>query len=138
MPECGAGERERDQAAGKFLLTHTDGENQKLLSLYPPCGFDVAESVCPAPMTRCTLQEVREGMGPKTTVWGGLCAVAFLTDSMNDAAFEAHLDQTFGELGSGERLVLGVSDMVPPDADMKRLESIKERVSAFGPVRPKK
>ena len=119
---------DRAHAAGKFLLTHTDGENQKLLPLYPTCSFDVAESVCPKPMTRCSLKEVREGMGPKITVFGGLCSVAFLKDSMNDVAFESYLDQTFVEIGTGERLILGVSDMVPPDADMKRLEQIKERV----------
>ena len=128
---------DRAHAVGKFLLTHTDGENQRLLPLYPTCGFDVAESVCPKPMTRCSLKEVREGMGPKITVFGGLCSVAFLKDSMNDAAFEAYLDQTFAELGTGERLIFGVSDMVPPDADMKRLERIKERIRSFGAVRPK-
>jgi hypothetical protein len=56
---------------------------------------------------------------------------------MNDAAFESYLDQTFAELGTGERLIFGVSDMVPPDADMKRLERIKERIRSFGAVRPK-
>ena len=55
---------------------------------------------------------------------------------MSDAAFEAYLDRTFGELGTGERLILGVSDMVPPDADLGRLERIRERVDAFGPVSP--
>jgi hypothetical protein len=87
-------------------------------------------------MTKCSLKEVREGMGPKVAVWGGLCATAFLKDSMSDTAFEAYLDRTFGELGTGERFILGVSDMVPPDADLRRLERIKERVEAFGPVVP--
>jgi hypothetical protein len=127
---------DRLHAAGKFLLTHTDGENQKLLPLYPSCGFDIAESVCPKPMTRCTLKEVRDGMGPNVTVWGGIPSVALLDDSMPGAAFEAYLDTVFAELGTGERLIFGVSDMVPPDANLSRLERIKERIAAFGPVRP--
>ena len=86
-------------------------------------------------MTRCTLKEIREGMGSGITVWGGLCSIAFLKDSMDEAAFEAHLDQTFGELGDGRRLILGVSDNVPPDADLDRLERVKDRIRAFGPVR---
>jgi hypothetical protein len=53
----------RLHASGKYPLTHTDGENEALLPLYPDCGIDVAESVCPAPMTRCSLSEVRQGMG---------------------------------------------------------------------------
>jgi hypothetical protein len=126
----------RAHAAGKFLLTHTDGENQKLLPLYPACGFDVAESVCPQPMTRCSLREVRQGMGPRTTVWGGIPSVALLRGQMDDRAFENYLDDLFAGLGTGERLILGVSDNVPPDADLTRLDRITERVAAFGPVRP--
>jgi len=126
---------ERLHAAGKFLLTHTDGENRALLPLYPACGFDVAESVCPRPMTRCTLSEVRQGLGPHITVWGGLPSVALLDDAMDEASFEAYLDDLFGSLGAGDHLILGVSDNVPPDANLDRLERIKERVEAFGPVR---
>jgi hypothetical protein len=126
----------RAHAAGKLLLTHTDGENQKLLPLYPACGFDVAESVCPQPMTRCSLREVRNGMGPQVTVWGGIPSVALLPDQMDDRAFGKYLDDLFAELGTGERLILGVSDNVPPEADLKRLDRIKERIEAFGPVQP--
>lgn len=127
---------DRLHAAGKFLLTHTDGENQGLLPLYPACGFDVAESVCPRPMTRCSLAEIRQGLGPQTTVWGGIPSVALLSEAMEDSVFEAYLDELFGTLGAGDHLILGVSDNVPPDAQLDRLERIRERIEAFGPVRP--
>ena len=64
-------------------------------------------------------------------------ARAMPSGPVEDAAFESYLDQTLAEIGTGERLIFGVSDMVPPDADMERLERIKERVSSFGPVRPR-
>ncbi|MFT5090177.1 MAG: hypothetical protein ACI8PG_004554 [Planctomycetota bacterium] len=121
---------ERLHAAGKFLLTHTDGENKDLLSLYPDCHFDIAESVCPQPMTQCTLAEVRKGMGENVTVWGGIPSVALLTDAMDDAAFTAYIDEIFAEIGDRSRLILGVSDNVPPDADMERLRYIGERCAA--------
>lgn len=127
---------DRCHAAGKLLLTHADGENQKLLPLFPACGLDVAESVCPAPMTRCSLKELRAGMGPATTVWGGLPSTAFLPMSMNDALFEDYLEKVFADLGSGERLIFGVSDNVPTNADMARLERVKKLIQDFGPVRP--
>lgn len=122
---------DRLHAAGKFLLTHTDGENQRLLPIYQRCRFDVAESVCPKPMTRCTLKEVRDGMGPAVTVWGGIPSVALLDKSMNEQAFEDYLTELLAELGSRERLIFGVSDMVPPDANLARLERIKARVQEF-------
>ena len=127
---------DRVHAAGKLLVTHTDGENRNLLSQYPACGFDVAESVCPQPMTQCTLAEIRRGMGPGITVWGGIPSVTLLDNSMDDASFEAYLDDLFADLGRGERLILGVSDNVPPDLNFSRFERLKERVEAFGPVRP--
>jgi len=119
--------------SGKLLLTHTDGENHDLLPYYPDCGFDVAESVCPAPMTRCSLAEIRAGM--KTTVWGGIPSVALLESSMDNAAFNAYLDELFDSLGGGDHLILGVSDNVPPDAKLERLQRIGDAVDAFGAVR---
>ena len=89
-------------------------------------------------MTYCTLAELRAGMGPNITIWGGIPAVALLDNSMDDATFETYLDELFANLGTGERLILGVSDNVPPDANLLRMERIKERVEAFGPVRPLK
>ena len=127
---------DRVHGAGKHLLTHTDGENQALFRYYPGCGFDVGESVCPRPMTKSTLAEIREGMGPDITVWGGIPSVALLDDSMDDRSFEAYLDGVFESLGTGERLILGISDNVPADANLDRMERIKERVEAFGPVQP--
>ncbi|MEW5976954.1 MAG: hypothetical protein AB1898_14215 [Acidobacteriota bacterium] len=129
-----AGDRLR--AAGKFLLTHTDGENRYLLPLYPACQIDVAESVCPSPMTSCTLAEVRAGMGPQTTVWGGIPSVALLDSAMDEAMFEAYMDQLFNELGGADHLILGVSDNVPPDANLSRLRRIQQWLTAYGPVSP--
>ena len=125
---------QRLHASGKLLLTHTDGENGDLMPLYGACGFDVAESVCPHPMTKSSLAEIREGMGAGIAVWGGLPSVAFLDDSMDMESFEAYGATLFGELGGGRRLVLGVADNLPPDADMTRLARVQEWVEEFGPV----
>lgn len=124
----------RLHAAQKYVLTHTDGENRALLPYYPHCGFDIAESVCPAPMTHCSLAELRAGMGSRVTIWGGIPSVSLLPDSMSDAEFECHIDAMYAALGTGERLILGVSDNVPPDANLDRLLHIRDRAAAFGPV----
>lgn len=120
--------------ASKLLLTHTDGENKDLLQHYPATGIDVADSVCPAPMTKCTLKEIRQGMGDNITVWGGIPSISLLPDSMNDEDFDRYLDNLFESIGSGSNLIRGVSDNVLPDADLNRLEEVKRRVERFGPV----
>jgi uroporphyrinogen-III decarboxylase len=127
---------DRLHAAGKLVLTHTDGENSKLLPLYPACGFDVAESFCPAPMTKVTLAQMLAGLRPHITVFGGIPSVALLESSMADAVFEFTLTELFASIGAGDHLILGVADNVPPDANLERLEEIKQRIAAFGPVYP--
>ena len=126
---------ERTHAAGKLLVTHTDGESRDLLPLFPRCGFDVGESVCPKPMTSCTLKEFRDGFGPDTTVFGGIPCVVLMDTGTDQAEFESHMDDLFAELGTGRRLILGVSDNVPPEVNMDRLEQVRKWIEAFGPVR---
>jgi hypothetical protein len=90
---------DRLHKAGKLLLTHTDGENRDLLPLYPRTGMDIADSVCPAPMTKCTLKEIREGMGDNITVWGGIPSIALLPSSMNDDGnLKTHLHRHSGHI----------------------------------------
>jgi len=116
-------------------LTHTDGENRGLLNHYVDSQIDIADSVCPYPMTRLTMGEVRAAFDGRITIMGGIPSVALLKDSMNDRAFEEFLDEFFEQIGRGDHLILGVSDTTPPAADFGRLLKIAERVEAFGPVR---
>lgn len=127
---------DRLHASGKYLLTHCDGENEALLPLYPACRFDVAESVCPSPMTRCSLAQLRAALSPGAAVFGGIPSVCLLPGSMDEARFEAYLDQVFADLGQGDGLIFGVADNVPPDADLSRIQRIAERIEAFGAVEP--
>ena len=121
-------------AQGKYLLTHTDGENRGLLGHYLASDIDVADSVCPAPMTRLTIAQVREAFAGRITIMGGIPSVSLVKDSMRDAQFEQYLDEFFAQIGRGDHLILGVSDTTPPAADFQRLMAIARRVEAFGPV----
>lgn len=100
--------------------------------MFAACGVDVVESVCPAPMTRLSLPELRAGFGD-VTVWGGIPSVALLPTSMDDDAFSAYLDELVAGVGDGRRLILGVSDNVPPDADLERLDRIGQILSTWTP-----
>ncbi len=117
---------------GKYLLTHTDGENRGLLEHYVASGFDIADSVCPRPMTRLSLAEVREAFGGRIAIMGGIPSVALLEESLSDARFEAFCDEFFAELGRGDRLILGVSDTTPPGAKFERLLALARRVEKWG------
>ncbi len=121
----------------KFLLTHTDGENKGLLECYLESKIDIADSICPAPMTSLTLKEVRENFDGKITIWGGIPSVTVLENSMSDYEFEAYLDHVFSEeIGKGDHLILSIADTTPPDAKFSRIERIAKMAQEFGPVTP--
>ena len=116
-------------AKGKYLMTHTDGENRRLLPLYLRAGFDIADSVCPAPMTRMSIDEIRAALEDRVTIWGGIPSVLLCPHSAGDAQFRRWIDDLIERYGHQSRFVLGVSDMVTADAAWERLAYISRKVS---------
>ncbi len=121
---------------GKYLLTHTDGENRGLLEHYVAADVDIADSICPVPMTSLTIGQVREVFDGRITIMGGIPSVTLVKDSMTDVQFAAYLDEFFSQIGRGDHLILGVSDTTPPAAEFDRLLAVARRIEEFGPVRP--
>jgi len=121
---------------GKYLLTHTDGENTGLLELYLDAKIDIADSICPAPMTKLTFKQTKDVFNGKISIMGGIPSIALLENSMSEAEFEMFLDKFFKDIEAGEHLILGISDTAPPAAKFERLLKIARRVEAFGPVSP--
>jgi len=117
---------------GKLLLCHCDGENKGLLDLIPESGIDIAEAICPRPMTKVTLREVKEAFQGKVTIFGGVPSVALLEESMPEDEFESFMENLFREIAPGDRFILGVSDTTPPDARFERLLRITEMVREKG------
>jgi hypothetical protein len=125
---------EKMHARGKHLLTHTDGENTGLLQHYLDARFDIADSICPAPMTKLSFRQVRDAFGSAVTIMGGIPSIALLPSSMGDREFDAFIEDFFGQVGSGRNLIMGISDTTPPAASFERLARLAERVREFGPV----
>jgi hypothetical protein len=119
-------------AAGKIVFSHCDGENEGLLPLLADSGIDVAESVCAPPMVQCTLTAMRAAFAGAITIFGGVPSVVLLEESTTEEEFEAHMRGLFAEIVPGDRFILGVSDMVPPDAKWERLVRIAEMVEEWG------
>jgi hypothetical protein len=113
---------------GKFLLTHTDGENQALLDLYRHCRFDIADSFCPAPMTRLTLPQFMEAL-PNVTVWGGIPSIALCKSSMSDRDFDRLLEGTLAFAAGRAHLILGIADTTPPGAEWDRILKIARAIN---------
>jgi len=120
---------------GKFLVTHTDGENAGLLDLYLESDIDVADSICPAPMTSHTLKEIKEAFGGKITIWGGIPSISVLGNSMSEYDFDKYLDNTLESIGRGDHIIFSIADTTPPGAKFERILKIAKKIKEFGPVR---
>lgn len=119
------------ESAGKLLMCHTDGENQGLMDLIRDSGMHIAESICPAPMTKVTLAEYYRRWSPRLALFGGIPSTIVLADT-SEADFEAYMDELFRAVAPGRRMLIGVADQVPPAAVFSRLQRIGERVEREG------
>lgn len=117
--------------AGKYLLTHTDGENQGLLEAYGNCQFDIADSVCPAPMTKVSFQDYRRFFGRRTTIWGGIPSIILLRSTCSDADFRDYVNKVVAESKPYDHVILGIADTTPPDAEFGRIEYLVDACSKF-------
>ena len=137
---------ERLAACGKFVSCHCDGENEGLMDLIRDSGMHVAEAVCPAPMTKVTIEEYYRRWADKLTIFGGIPSTLLLGESTTDEEFEGYLDHLFKAVAPGRRMILGIADTTPPQAVFERLVRIGDRVEkegrlpleggAFRPVSP--
>jgi corrinoid protein of di/trimethylamine methyltransferase len=117
---------------GIRVLCHTDGENYGLMDLLHDCGMEVAEAVCPAPMTKVTIQEYYQRWSDRITIFGGVPSNLLLPKLTPDHQFESFLDGLFSGIGDGRRFILGIADTMPPDADFGRLVRIGDMVREKG------
>jgi len=134
-------------SAGKHVISHCDGENLGLMELIRDSGIQVAEAVCPHPMTKVRIEEYYQRWGDKLTLWGGIPSNLLLSESASDEEFEAYLDHLFTSIGDGRRMIFGIADTTPPNAVYDRLRRIGDRVEkearlplagsvTFGVLRP--
>jgi methylmalonyl-CoA mutase cobalamin-binding domain/chain len=118
-------------AAGKLVLCHTDGENRGLMDLIRDSGLHIAESFCPAPMTKVSLAEYYRRWSERLTLFGGIPSTVVMPGT-SEADFEAYLDELFRAVAPGRRIVIGIADEVPPAAVFARLQRIGERIEREG------
>ncbi len=114
------------------VLCHTDGENQGLMDLIRDSGTDIAEAVCPAPMTKVSIQEYYRRWCDRITIFGGIPSNLLLPQLTPDDQFKSFMEKLFTGIGDGSRFILGIADTTPPDADFERLVRIGDLVHEKG------
>lgn len=117
--------------SGKFFLTHADGENKELIKEYIDAGIDIADSICPYPMTKLRIKDIREEFQGKISIWGGIPSICTLEETMNDNEFDKFMDEFFIQIEKGDHLILSFADTTPPAAKFERIEKVAKLSKNF-------
>ena len=108
--------------AGKFVHIHVDGAMKPLLGHMRDVPWDGIEAATPLPQGDVTIEEIKDSLGDLVLL-DGVPAVYFLPTYSEKDLIDCvrHLVELFHP-----RLVLGISDEIPPDGDIERVRMVGE------------
>jgi len=114
---------------GKFCTSHWDGKIRSLLRFIKDTGLDGLECVPPVPQGNVTLKELKEALGDKILI-DGIPATHFLPPiSVEELKrFVNDLLKTFSP-----NIIVGISDMLPPDGSIEKVRIVGEIVRNYSP-----
>lgn len=114
-------------AHGKLCTAHWDGKLTSLLQFARETGLDGIECITPRPQGDVTLEEISSALGDLVLL-DGIPAISLLP-----WATEKELENFFHEILRLflPHLILGVSDLVPPNADIAKIRRVKQLIDEF-------
>jgi hypothetical protein len=112
----------------KHLIVHAGGPLKRLIQPLVDAGIDGIEGISGPPQSDTSLAEARELAGSGLTLWGGIPQDVLLPTHERDA-FEAAVKQAAQEAQYDGRMIVGVADRIPVDAELVRLEAISELIN---------
>ncbi len=115
-------------AAGKFVSVHIDGTMKSLLPHLRDFDYDAIEAPTAEPQGDVTIEQIRDAVGDLIVMDG----IPSLLVNENQYPVEQMFEFTQKMVDYFyPRLVLGVSDEVPPGADIERIRMIGEFVKGL-------
>jgi len=108
---------------GKRLVVHIGGPIRHLLTPLAATGVDGLEGVAGPPQSDLSLAEARQAVGPDLTLWGGI-PQDFTLDTHERERLARAVGQAVQDARGDARMILGIADRVPVNADLDRLQEI--------------
>ena len=110
-----------------YELNHQHHPNSLLLPYLIDVPFDGLEALTAKPQGDVTLEEIKEAIGNKILL-DGIPSILFLPEYSDD--YVRQYSQKVLEIFS-PNLILGVSDELSPNGDIKKIEMIANMVKKF-------
>lgn len=118
---------------GRLAMAHIDGENRRLLPFLKNTGIDIWEAWTPTPMTSVTNKELRNAVGDKGVIWGGVPSTLF-EPTYSDEEFDQYIINMLKEIAPGYNFIAGMGDNLPFDGNIERVGRIVELIDKYGRV----
>jgi len=115
--------------AGKYCHIHMDGSLKNLLPLFEELPFDGLEALTPEPQGDVSLEDLKEVMGKKIFL-DGIPAVLLLPH-YKLSVLKQHTRDLLDLFSPN--LILGISDEMPPNGDIRKLAVISKMVEEYDP-----
>lgn len=112
---------------GMYATSHWDGYVKQLLPMVKMTGLDGLECVTPLPQGDVTLEEMKEGM-TDMFLRDGIPAILFCP-WIELKTLENHVRRLMEMFYP--KLILGISDLLPANADIERVGFVKDVVKDF-------
>ncbi|MGD0422667.1 MAG: uroporphyrinogen decarboxylase family protein [Candidatus Bathyarchaeia archaeon] len=112
---------------GKLCTAHWDGKLASLLQFARETGLDGIECMTPKPQGDVTLEEIHSALGDLVLL-DGIPAISFLPWAADNdlEGFVRELLHLFLP-----HLILGVSDLVPPNADVSKIRLVRRLIEKY-------
>lgn len=114
--------RQEVEGSGKLFETHWCGRTPHLLPLAKDVGLQAIEAVATEPFAKITLDEALNTMEGKVTLQCGVPAIYLCPSAYSDEEYDRYMLDVVRKQKGRPGFIASVSDSVPPDADIARLE----------------
>ncbi|MCX8161865.1 MAG: uroporphyrinogen decarboxylase family protein [Candidatus Bathyarchaeota archaeon] len=111
---------------GKYVHIHVDGYAKPLLPLLRESRLDGVEALTVKPVGDMTLEDVAKGLGDEMIILDGIPYIYFIPEAVNLEKFDEFVEKIISMFKG--RLILGISDELPPPADISRVQRIPEMI----------
>jgi len=113
---------------GKLIGAHLDGNNKVWADLVAASGLDYIEAFTPAPDCDMTLKEALEAW-PSKVLWINFPSSVHLRSNQD---VELETIKLLRESAPGNRLIIGITEDIPPHRNKESLLTISKAINEYG------
>lgn len=117
--------------AGKYVAVHIDGRLFGAIKMIKETGADCGDAITPPPLGDLTPQQCRDDAGKDFILSGGVSPDLWMPD-VDIALFKQAVTDWLALKDQSPRLIANAGDQVPPGAEEKRIDIMRELVEKYG------